>query len=140
MTNHVVEVLTNEHAEIELRTAQAKRPAQYDGPGDRPIPSVLIRRQAKSATALTVPQLLAAARTVGVDLSALAVAAPEDVAAAIGHLEDHGRVIRDHPLFADLIDQQRDLLPRIEDGHLVWYTFDTQHGELNLQPRRLRLD
>lgn len=139
MTIEVVEAFRSELTEIELRSEQSERPTQYDDVGSLPIKSVLLRQAGKSAAAFNVHELLEAIRAIGLDLKTFAKSAPEDLAKAVGHLEDDGRVICNHALFADLIREQRRLLPCVEDTCLVWNTITFEHGDPIVQQHRLRL-
>lgn len=139
MTIHVVETIRNKLVEIELRSEQKARPTHYQDKSDQTTLTVLIRREEASAVASNVQELRQAVKAVGVNLRALAELSPEDLARAVGYLQDQGRVIRNHPLFADLVNEQEERLPRTENRTLIWNTVDLQRGDPTIQERRWQL-
>lgn len=140
----IIEEIEDEFATIIFRCNRIEPPKEYDGDGPSPVLSIQICRNEKSSEVWLAKDLIAAIRTVDLNPSTYAAKAPETLARTVTYLEDSGRLVRDHPLYMEFLQNKVDdinsLLPRFENETLTWNVVTLDHnGETTIEERKMHI-
>lgn len=140
----IVEEISDSMITVAFRCEEIPPTMGYDDQGIAPALSVEVRRNKQTAVAASPSQLIDAIRAVGLTPKTYAEAEPLTMARAAAYLEDSGRLIRRHPLFIEMLEEQKenldDLVPHFENSALVWHVLGVDQGVATIQKRRMQFD
>ncbi|MGC3971777.1 MAG: hypothetical protein QM775_31870 [Pirellulales bacterium] len=124
--------------------SSAEEPIDYDDDdGKQILLEVEISRNGVTRRASNVDELNSHIRKAGIEPSEYASSEPESLAAAISFLEDKGRIVREHPLFAEYAESNHlalsQFLPSWESPFLIWHELQSVNGSSQFVRRSLKV-